>query len=81
MKPSAEARAWDLSLTIREGRTREIRRLCDAVGLEVLRLVRTSFGPVKLGALAFHAAVLLLFAASVLKLSAQSFSPFLYFQF
>ncbi|MCY1507931.1 D-alanyl-lipoteichoic acid biosynthesis protein DltB [compost metagenome] len=36
---------------------------------------------VKLGALAFHAAVLLLFAASVLKLSAQSFSPFLYFQF
>jgi 23S rRNA pseudouridine2605 synthase len=52
VKPSAEARAWDLSLTIREGRTREIRRLCDAVGLEVLRLVRTSFGPVKLGALA-----------------------------
>ncbi|MNQ85044.1 Peptidoglycan O-acetyltransferase [compost metagenome] len=36
---------------------------------------------VRIGALAFHAAVLLLFAASVLKLSAQSFSPFLYFQF
>ncbi|MNW12320.1 hypothetical protein D3C71_2099860 [compost metagenome] len=32
-------------------------------------------------ALLFHAAVLLLFAAAVLKLSAQSFSPFLYFQF
>lgn len=32
-------------------------------------------------ALATRVAVLLLFAASVLKLSAQSFSPFLYFQF
>ena len=50
--PSAQPRAFDLSLTIREGRTREVRRLCDAVGLEVLRLVRTSFGPVRLGALA-----------------------------
>jgi len=47
-----QARTWDLALTIREGRTREVRRLCDAVGLEVLRLVRTSFGPVRLGALA-----------------------------
>jgi 23S rRNA pseudouridine2605 synthase len=47
-----QARTWQLALTIREGRTREVRRLCDAVGLEVLRLVRTSFGPVKLGALA-----------------------------
>lgn len=45
-------RAFDLHLTIREGRTREVRRMCDAVGLEVLRLVRTSFGPVRLGALA-----------------------------
>ncbi|MNN11400.1 hypothetical protein D3C81_1243580 [compost metagenome] len=35
----------------------------------------------QIGALAFHAAVLVLFTASVLKLSAQSFSPFLYFQF
>lgn len=47
-----QPRTWDLSLTIREGRTREVRRLCEAVGLEVLRLVRTSFGPVTLGALA-----------------------------
>lgn len=45
-------RAFDLALTIREGRTREVRRLCEAVGLEVLRLIRTSFGPVSLGALA-----------------------------
>ncbi len=50
--PSDHPRAFDLSLTIREGRTREVRRLCEAVGLEVLRLVRTSFGPVPLGALA-----------------------------
>lgn len=44
-------RTWDLSLVIREGRTREVRRLCEAVGLEVLRLVRTSFGPIHLGSL------------------------------
>lgn len=44
-------RTWDLTLVIREGRTREVRRLCDAVGLEVLRLVRTSFGPIHLGSL------------------------------
>ncbi len=49
---AAQPRAFDLSLTIREGRTREVRRLCEAVGLEVLRLVRTSFGPVQLGGLA-----------------------------
>ena len=40
---------YDLELTIAEGRTREIRRLCEALGLEVLRLVRTRFGPVTLG--------------------------------
>jgi pseudouridine synthase len=50
--PGEQPRTWDLTLTIREGRTREVRRLCEAVGLEVLRLVRTSFGPVELGALA-----------------------------
>jgi len=42
---------WELELTIAEGRTREVRRLCDALGLEVERLVRTRFGPVKLGTL------------------------------
>jgi 23S rRNA pseudouridine2605 synthase len=42
---------WDLELTISEGRTREVRRLCEALGLEVERLVRTRFGPVKLGTL------------------------------
>lgn len=52
VEPSEQPRAWDLRLTIREGRTREVRRLCEHVGLEVLRLVRTSFGPVQLGTLA-----------------------------
>ena len=50
--PGPQPRTWELGLTIREGRTREVRRLCEAVGLEVLRLVRTSFGPVRLGDLA-----------------------------
>jgi 23S rRNA pseudouridine2605 synthase len=43
---------WDLTITIAEGRNREVRRLCEAVGLEVDRLVRTRFGPVELGELA-----------------------------
>jgi 23S rRNA pseudouridine2605 synthase len=42
---------WDVELTITEGKTREVRRLCEALDLEVLRLVRTKFGPVKLGTL------------------------------
>jgi pseudouridine synthase len=42
---------WELHITIAEGKTREIRRLCEALGLKVERLVRTKFGPVKLGSL------------------------------
>jgi 23S rRNA pseudouridine2605 synthase len=43
---------WELELTIAEGRTHEVRRLCEALGLKVERLVRTQFGPVRLGSLA-----------------------------
>jgi 23S rRNA pseudouridine2605 synthase len=42
-------RRWAFEITIAEGRTHEVRRLCDALGLEVERLVRTRFGPVQLG--------------------------------
>lgn len=34
-----------------EGKNRQIRRMCDAVGVEVSRLKRTSMGPIKLGML------------------------------
>jgi 23S rRNA pseudouridine2605 synthase len=48
----AGSRVWELELTIAEGRTREVRRLCEVLELEVARLVRTRFGPVRLGTLA-----------------------------
>ncbi len=40
-----------LLITIREGRNRQIRKMCEAVGLEVARLRRISIGPLKLGML------------------------------
>ena len=43
---------WEFEITIAEGRSREIRRLCEALDLDVDRLVRVRFGPVSLGALA-----------------------------
>jgi 23S rRNA pseudouridine2605 synthase len=38
-----------LSLTIRQGRKRQVRRMCEAVGHPVLQLARTSMGPLTLG--------------------------------
>ncbi len=44
------ANAW-LTIGIREGRNREIRRALDQVGLSVNRLIRVSYGPFQLGTL------------------------------
>ncbi len=45
------ANAW-LTIAIREGRNREIRRALEAVGLSVNRLIRVSYGPFRLAELA-----------------------------
>jgi pseudouridine synthase len=57
-RPTAPARVYlkgapgrrsKLSIQVREGRKREIRRMCEAVGLPVARLVRVGLGPLRLG--------------------------------
>ncbi|HTU78739.1 MAG TPA: pseudouridine synthase [Solirubrobacteraceae bacterium] len=45
-------RANVIELTIHEGRNRQVRRMCRAVGHPVLELTRTRFGPLALGGLA-----------------------------
>lgn len=40
-----------LNIRIHEGKNRQVRRMCQAIGHPVLRLKRTSIGPVKLGQL------------------------------
>jgi len=42
--------AW-ITVSITEGKNREVRRVLDALGLKVNRLIRTSYGPFQLGAL------------------------------
>jgi len=42
--------AW-ISMTLREGKNREIRRVLGALGYEVSRLIRISYGPFQLGEL------------------------------
>ena len=47
----AGQRRWELEITLTEGRTHEVRRACEAVGVTLDRLVRTRFGPIGLGTL------------------------------
>ena len=47
----ADKTCW-LAITLCEGKNRHIRRLCEAFGLAVLRLVRIAIGPLALGTLA-----------------------------
>ncbi len=44
------ANIW-LTMTLTEGKNREVRKLCDAMGLRVSRLIRTVYGPFNLGEL------------------------------
>lgn len=47
----AGANAW-IAIAIKEGKNREVRRVLEALGLRVNRLIRTAYGPFELGALA-----------------------------
>lgn len=40
-----------LEIVLEEGRNRQIRKMCEALGLETARLKRTAIGPIKLGML------------------------------
>lgn len=45
------ANVW-LTIALREGKNREVKKICEHLGLKVGRLIRTSFGPFQLGELA-----------------------------
>ncbi|HHT91495.1 MAG: pseudouridine synthase [Bacillota bacterium] len=45
-----------LQMTIREGRNRQLRRMCEKLGFNVVRLRRTKIGPLSLGKLPLGAA-------------------------
>ena len=52
-KKTGETRSsntW-LSVTIREGKNREVRKIMEHMGLQVTRLIRTAFGPFQLSSM------------------------------
>ena len=50
LERSHGANAW-ITLTLSEGKNREVRRVLEALGLKVNRLIRVSYGPFQLGTL------------------------------
>jgi 23S rRNA pseudouridine2605 synthase len=48
---SETSNAW-ITVSIREGKNREVRRVLEAIGLKVNRLIRVSYGPFQLGKMA-----------------------------
>ena len=51
LERSGSANAW-IAMALSEGKNREVRRVLEALGLRVNRLIRISYGPFQLGALA-----------------------------
>jgi len=51
LERGGSANSW-INVAITEGKNREVRRVLDALGLRVNRLIRTSYGPFQLGTMA-----------------------------
>jgi 23S rRNA pseudouridine2605 synthase len=47
IEPSTDEEVW-LTITIKEGKNRQVRRMMERVGYEAIRLIRTKFGPYSL---------------------------------